>query len=305
MKINSNSMGFHVSYFMKHVSPKSLERMGVALLHQQEDQETLLLYSICVNSMAAKFLNTILLEETNDDMAQEVRTATEKYRTSAQLAMSRIHLLASPSLTLLQALLCSAFISQGAGDTAACWTFTSAACKTCMDLGLHVGRGDFWNLEGEDNELYYCFVWCYILDKGFSMNLGRRICLLDTDLIKSTDEEGSFEQSHQSTLIAKLLEQMHDAKENLDGLNQTPTKFRGLYMDSEMHALEFSYYSVMTGIRRSERVSMGGKTSVGENCLEAARSAIASLRSLQKSQPVGNEGTRLSFVNWWDSDAEH
>ncbi|GME23991.1 Transcription factor [Neofusicoccum parvum] len=304
-EINSNSMGFHVSYFMKHVSPKSLERMGVALLHQQEDQETLLLYSICVNSMAAKFLNTILLEETNDDMAQEVRTATEKYRTSAQLAMSRIHLLASPSLTLLQALLCSAFISQGAGDTAACWTFTSAACKTCMDLGLHVGRGDFWNLEGEDNELYYCFVWCYILDKGFSMNLGRRICLLDTDLIKSTDEEGSFEQSHQSTLIAKLLEQMHDAKENLDGLNQTPTKFRGLYMDSEMHALEFSYYSVMTGIRRSERVSMGGKTSVGENCLEAARSAIASLRSLQKSQPVGNEGTRLSFVNWWDSDTEH
>lgn len=96
-----------MSYFVKHISPRSLEKMGIALVHQQEDQETLLLYSICVNSIAAKFLNTIISEESDTEMAQEVRVAIAKYNASAELAMSRIPLLASPSLTLLQALLCS------------------------------------------------------------------------------------------------------------------------------------------------------------------------------------------------------
>lgn len=81
--------------------------MGIALVHQQEDQETLLLYSICVNSLAAKFINTIISEESDAEMSHEIRTAMAKYTASAELAMSRIPLLASPSLTLLQALLCS------------------------------------------------------------------------------------------------------------------------------------------------------------------------------------------------------
>ncbi|KAK7705492.1 hypothetical protein SLS57_010026 [Botryosphaeria dothidea] len=330
-EIRSNNLGFHVSYFVKHISPRSLEKMGIALVHQQEDQETLLLYSICVNSIAAKFLNTIISEESDTEMAQEVRVAIAKYNASAELAMSRIPLLASPSLTLLQALLCSAFICQGQGDTAACWTFTSAACKTCMDLGLHTGRGDFWDPQAEDNELYYCFVWCYMLDKSFSMNLGRRACLLDTDLVNSTESiwvhapvnlltiylelariqsvvvsdlvykvtaENSTEQSQKSALIAKLIQQMHDFKDELDGMRKTPEKFRGLYMESELQALEFSYWSVMTAIRRCERTSSGSKTSVGEGCLEAARSAILSLQSLQKSQPFSNGKTKMSFVNW-------
>lgn len=69
-------------------------------------------------------------------------------------------------------------------------------------------------------------------------------------------------------------------------------------MESELQALEFSYWSVMTAIRRCERTSSGSKTSVGEGCLEAARSAILSLQSLQKSQPFSNGKTKMSFVNW-------
>ncbi|EKG17471.1 Transcription factor fungi [Macrophomina phaseolina MS6] len=330
-EIRSNSLGFHVSYFFKHVSTISLEKMGIALVHQQEDQETLLLYSICVNSLAAKFLNTIISEESDAEMSHEIRTAMAKYTASAELAMSRIPLLASPSLTLLQALLCSAFICQGQGDTAACWSFTSAACKTCMDLGLHTGRGNFYDPQTEDNELYYCFVWCYMLDKSFSMNLSRRTCLLDTDLINPTESiwvhapvnlltiylelariqsvvvsdlnhraptEDSTDQYQKSALTGKLIQQMQDFQKELDGMRKLPERFRGLYMESELQALEFSYWSVMTAIRRCERASRDSKTSVGENCLEAARSAILSLRLLQRSQPLSNGGTKMSFVNW-------
>lgn len=138
---------------------------------------------------------------------------------------------------------------QGQGDTAACWTFTSAACKTCMDLGLHTNRGDFWDPRAEINELYYCFVWCYILDRSFSMNLGRQTSVLDTNLIRSTEsvwneapvnlltvylelariqsvvvlelshktkDEDSPEHLHKSTLITKLIEQMQYAKKEMD-----------------------------------------------------------------------------------------
>lgn len=90
-----------------------------------------------------------------------------------------------------------------------------------------------------------------MLDKSFSMNLGRRACLLDTDLINSTESiwvhapvnlltiylelariqsvvvsdlvykvtaENSTEQSQKSALIAKLIQQMHDFKDELDGV---------------------------------------------------------------------------------------
>ncbi|KAL0256856.1 hypothetical protein SLS55_007665 [Diplodia seriata] len=336
-EIKGDRLGFHVSSYFKHINPKNLENMGIALVNQQEDQDTLLLYSICVNAMAVKFLNTIIPEETSPEIVEEMRKSVQKYMTSAKIAMSRIPLLASPSLTLLQALLCSAFIVQGQGDTAACWAFTSAACKTCMDLGLHTGRGDFYDPRSDTNELYYCFVWCYNLDKSFSMNLGRRTSLLYTDLIKPTEsiwneapvnlmtiylelsriqsvvvsdlthkskDEDTSEHSHKSALISKMLEQMQDVKNEMDKLKDEPEKFRGLFMESEINALEFSYWCIMTAIRRCERATTGSKTSVGENCLEAARSAICSLRSLQKPQPVPVSeggiglGTTMSFVNW-------
>ncbi|KAB2568851.1 hypothetical protein DBV05_g12472, partial [Lasiodiplodia theobromae] len=275
-------------------------------------------------------------EEESPELAEEMRLAVQKYMASAKLAQSRIPLLTAPSLTLLQALLCSAFMMQGQGDTAACWTFTSAACKTCMDLGLHTNRGDFWDPRAEINELYYCFAWCYILDRSFAMNLGRQTSVLDTNLIRSTESvwdeapvnlltvylelariqsvvvlelshktkgDDSPEHLNKSLLIVKLIEQMQYAKKEMDRLKEEPEKFRGLFMESEMNALEFSYWSVMTAIRRCERAATGSKTSVGDNCLEAARSAISSLRSLQKPQLASEEGgiglgTTMSFVNW-------
>lgn len=96
-----------MSYFFKHINPKTLEKMGIALVHQSEDEDTLLLYSICVNSMAIKFLNTVMPEEESPELAEEMLLAVQKYMASAKLAQSRIPLLTAPSLTYLQALICS------------------------------------------------------------------------------------------------------------------------------------------------------------------------------------------------------
>jgi hypothetical protein len=56
-------IGPHALDYFKHVSPKSLKEMGLALANQEGSVETLLLYSICVNSAAYKFLTTVLSEE--------------------------------------------------------------------------------------------------------------------------------------------------------------------------------------------------------------------------------------------------
>ena len=81
--------------------------MGLALANQEGSVETLLLYSICVNSAAYKFLTTVLSEEDMGEMGSGLRARAAEYLTSVKLAMTRMHLLSAPSLVFLQALLCS------------------------------------------------------------------------------------------------------------------------------------------------------------------------------------------------------
>lgn len=105
--LDRKTFGPHVLDYFKHVSPKSLKSMGLALINLTGSPETLLLYSICVNSAAFKFINTVLSESSPDGVTEGMRGCAAKYLSSAQLAMARIHLLSEPSLLFLQSLLCS------------------------------------------------------------------------------------------------------------------------------------------------------------------------------------------------------
>lgn len=81
--------------------------MGLALIHKAGSPEMLLLYSICVNSAAFKFINTVLSENSMEEVGAGMRASAATYLKSVKLAMARIHLLSDPSLVFLQALLCS------------------------------------------------------------------------------------------------------------------------------------------------------------------------------------------------------
>ncbi|KAJ4292464.1 hypothetical protein N0V90_009126 [Kalmusia sp. IMI 367209] len=170
MKLKGNNIGPHVLDYFKHVSPRSLKTMGLALINRSGSPETLLLYSICVNSAAFKFINTILSGSDIEDVEDGMRARAATYLSSVKVAMARIQLLSTPSL---------AFIAQGTGDSTACWAFISAACKVCEDLGLH-SRVEACRAETEDDEeIFYCYIWCHLLDKNYSMMLGRSRCLLE------------------------------------------------------------------------------------------------------------------------------
>jgi hypothetical protein len=74
-----------------------------------------------------------------------------------------------------------AFIAQGTGDSTSCWSFISAASKVCEDLGLR-SRIEACHAETDDDEeAFYCYIWCHILDKNYSIMLGRSRCLLESD----------------------------------------------------------------------------------------------------------------------------
>lgn len=70
-----------------------------------------------------------------------------------------------------------AFIAQDAGDATQCWAFVSAACKTCADLDIRP-QDDHCEIDTAE-ERYHCYIWCQILDKNFSMMLGKKQCILE------------------------------------------------------------------------------------------------------------------------------
>lgn len=97
----------YVSDYFKHVSLKTLKRMGLELLRKETNESEFLLYSICVNSNAMKFINTIISAGECSHMEEEMRASAEKYGDSALAASEQIHLLTESSFALLQALICS------------------------------------------------------------------------------------------------------------------------------------------------------------------------------------------------------
>lgn len=61
------------------------------------------------------------------------------------------------------------FLHQGSGETTLCWELTKAACRVCRDLGIHSA---LLNGTETSEEAYFCFFWCYILDKTFTCRFG-------------------------------------------------------------------------------------------------------------------------------------
>jgi hypothetical protein len=107
LELKSNSIGPYVLDYFKHVSPNSLRVMGLALINRDGSPETLLFSSICANSVAFKFINTILSADPLQGMDQGLRDCADRHRKSIQIAVNRMPLLAAPSMLFLQALLCS------------------------------------------------------------------------------------------------------------------------------------------------------------------------------------------------------
>jgi hypothetical protein len=84
----------------------TLEKMAMSLLRKDASLSDSILYTVCVNVMAYEFLTTALMVEEKIGLSQRLQQNALRYRATAQAALRKIPLVTTPSLALLQAIIC-------------------------------------------------------------------------------------------------------------------------------------------------------------------------------------------------------
>ncbi|KAL2788070.1 hypothetical protein BJX66DRAFT_309495 [Aspergillus keveii] len=281
--IGSPKFGPFISDYFRHISNDTLKHMGLSLLFNTATHPNSILYTVCVNSVAYKFLTATLATEPDPELAQSLRTSALAYRETAKAALQKIPLTAKPSLALLQAILCGIFLSQGTGDTSSCRELARTACRACMDIGIgNRMRGDIGSVSEEE---YYCFMWCYTLDRNYAWKFGSpRVLLVDpeTDVdppaaasasqlmriyldfakvqdamipyLDDPDKAGS-DESFQCGRF--LLRRMEGVRRDIDSIKPPSPNWRGLDATSEIATLDFAYHSILTNLLHLRQISLG------------------------------------------------
>ncbi|GFF73234.1 hypothetical protein IFM60648_03887 [Aspergillus lentulus] len=317
--LGGDRFGSFVLDYFKHVSRSTLKHMGLSLLRKTASPHDTLLYTVCVNSVAYKFINCLLVDEDDGELSQMLRERAAKYKRTAQAALRRIPLLTSPSLALLQAILCGIFLCQGSGETQLCCDLTRVACRICVDLRLHAVA----NSQGVTEEEYFCAMWCYILDRNYAWKLGRFSCFLTVELdIDDTPVSEHFSiymgLAHvQSVLIPflndgslserqtagqsfshariQLFLKMNRIRRKIDQISPPSPLWKGLDVHCEVAALDFGYHSIMTTILHLTQVNSGEIHGAGGLYLQSARQELSALVCLCRPS---NQQRTAAFLHW-------
>ncbi|KAE8153999.1 hypothetical protein BDV25DRAFT_148449 [Aspergillus avenaceus] len=325
--IDADRFGSYVLDYFQHVSKPTLKHMGLSLLQKDASPQDTVLYTVCVNAMAFKFLTTVLMTDNLGELAKGLWQSALQYRATAQAALKSIPLVTTPTLALLQAILCGIFLFQGSGDTTFCWELTRTACRVCTDIGLNAA-----SLSGRANssEEYYCFMWCYVLDRNYAWKLGRSKCFLETtstevlqsierlnpsisdllsiylDLAHIQDgiipflkDNHTVNMEHTATpssnLKERLLPRMESIRARIDQITSTSDKWKGLNPRSEVAALDFAFHSVMTTILQLIQLTADQTTSTKDRYLESARQELSALVSICLS---ADKQSTVAFLHW-------
>ncbi|KNG83634.1 C6 transcription factor [Aspergillus nomiae NRRL 13137] len=324
--IGTDLFGPYVRDYFRHVSKQSLEKMGMALIRKDASPSDTILYTVCVNSIAYKFLTTVVMTEEHGELSQWLWHNALQYRATAQAALRKIPLVTTPSLPLLQAVLCGIFLFQGSGDTNFCWELTRTACRICTDIGLSTSAT---NGRAISEEEFFCFIWCYMLDRNYAWKLGRskgfleatpggilhassrlnppvsELLLLYLDLAQIQDGIIPFIKDPSSAegeavppvtdLREQLMPRMEDIRSRIDKITTPSDRWKGLDTHSEIAALDFAYHSVMTTILHLIQLTPGQTLTAKDLYLDSARQELSALVSICLS---ANKQSTVAFLHW-------
>ncbi|KAJ5229151.1 hypothetical protein N7489_009859 [Penicillium chrysogenum] len=322
--LRTDRFGTFVADYFRHISIPKLKQMGLELLRNNIPIRDSVIYTVCVNSVAYKFITTVVNLEEDSDVALELRKNATGYRAAAQAALKQIPLLIPPSLGLLQAIICGIFLHQGSGDVDLSGDLTKAACNTCIDLDLQTKV-----LSGNaSEEELFCFLWCYTLDRNHAFKSRTSRCLLDVqlpptfsdlyptdppmaehfliylDLARVQDTVVSYlpdsSSSHHNPSLLHgtgeyMLLQMQYIEQRMNHMASLSSEWKGLDSQTEMSALKFAYQSIMTGILYLLQSDPGQPTSSTESYLQSARRELSALVSMCHS---AEKQTAVNFLNW-------
>ncbi|KAL4906412.1 hypothetical protein BDW74DRAFT_176742 [Aspergillus multicolor] len=333
--IGSDKFGPFISDYFRHIGNEDLKSMGLALLFNTASSVDTTIFTVCVNSIAFKFLNATLGAgaDNNDEFAQRLSHNALLYRETAKAALQKIPILAKPSFHLLQALLCGIFLYQGSGDTTACRELAKTACRVCMDIGLHPGAT---NLQTVSEAEYYCFMWCYKLDRNYAWKFGGpRILIVEPevdirpptptitisalmhiylDLAKVQDamipflndptkaaRDNAFQPG---TGVGTLfLRKMERIRRDIDQIKDPSPNWKGLDPASEIATLNFAYHCILTNLLHLRQIAIGEPSTARstttntdtDTYLDSARRGLQALITLCAS---GDRHKTVAYLHW-------
>lgn len=103
--MKEETLGSFVRDYFRHISEETLKQMGLNLLHRTGSPHDLLISTVCVDSMASRFLTAITATGIDSELIHEMTHNVVQFQAAAKVALRSISLLTSPSLALLQALI--------------------------------------------------------------------------------------------------------------------------------------------------------------------------------------------------------
>ncbi|OJJ29599.1 hypothetical protein ASPWEDRAFT_305901 [Aspergillus wentii DTO 134E9] len=295
-----------------HISLQTLERMSLATMNDTVSGQTALHYKVCIFSKAIIFVSRWLRLCSPGILADNLEKSREKYIAACLECLTLIDFSRSPSLSMLQALLCGASLVQLLGDTTRSWHMTSLASRALVALGYHSSTAVTQSDDHDESEVRRCIYWCYYMDKTLSMLLARPSSLpvLPFHPIDLVDTDPEYPLSYKVRILVKLAQvqdnslflMMRDRKQNLTEAHESALvenlhvelrfiseeirQYRTEYADHptlkiEWDAVDFTFFSIATGILRFDSLPSHNHKR-REECLRYARKALFAMQACQR-----------------------
>ncbi|KAJ5555013.1 hypothetical protein N7535_007455 [Penicillium sp. DV-2018c] len=203
-----------------HISDKTLEQMGLAIIEGTEPEQVLQHYRMTVWVKAICCISKTGPLITSEALRIHFRTLKKRYEASAAEILNQLPLAAAPSLLLLQSILSAARFMQYRGNMSRCWMLTALASRMIVALNYHNITTVLPRTEIEEN-ICACVYTCYHFDKTLSLLLLRppslpdlkvrpvQLIHMDPDIPTSSMVKGMVEYSE---LKNELLDILLDTK---------------------------------------------------------------------------------------------
>ncbi|KAH7155369.1 hypothetical protein B0J13DRAFT_655022 [Dactylonectria estremocensis] len=300
--------------FPDHILPKTLEKMGAALVDGSVSGQTLVEYQVCVHFKTYTLFTLWPPLEDGDPLKKHIKASKDRYRGLMSQALNNISLMAQPTFSLCQALGVFAHLTS---DASRSWNLIAFASRALITLGYHKPENAARSPQtDEDYEIHGCVYWCFLMDRLLSMHLGRSPSLPDLEvnrawlshpnfppfLVSVADLFGDFACIQNTVLawrasnprtrtqdgiaanmsISAIQQRLGRISTKINKLRQTLPS-QGAAARDIIFFVEFPFYSLDTAILRLSPY-VGSDPETHQRCLASARNALLALSALQERE---------------------
>ncbi|KAH7156183.1 hypothetical protein EDB81DRAFT_944671 [Dactylonectria macrodidyma] len=313
-EMTSRLKGSNKMQFPDHILPKTLEKMGNALVDGTVSGQTLVEYEVCVHFKTYTLFTLWPPLEDGDPLKKHIKASKDRYRGLMSQALNNISLMAQPTFGLCQALVCGGVFTHLTGDASRSWNLIAFASRALMTLGYHKSENSSRPPQTEEEyEIQGCVYWCFLMDRLLSMHLGRSPSLPDLEvnkawlshpnfppfLVSVADLLGDFACIQNTVLawrasnprtrtqdgiavnmsISAIQKRLGRIFTKINKLRQTVPS-QGAAARDMIFFVEFPFYSLDTAILRLSPY-VGSDPETHQRCLASARNALLALSALQ------------------------